>query len=552
MVPEIPPADSPNAAPAEPGRRPARGPAPPWTFGSGPDVAWTFQRALALVFLLAWISLGAQVRLLIGARGLLPLANFVEAARAAGVLGPTSFPSWLVFASGDATLVAGTVLGAALALLAFAGAAPRACLGAQTFLYLGYAVGCRSFLGFQWDNLLLEAGALAVFLPTSRAAPLAHLLFRALLFKLYFESGLAKWQSPIGDWRDGSAMAFYYETAPLPTALAWFAHNLPAGWHHFESWAALALELLGPFAFFGPRPARLAAGAALTLFQLANAATANYGFFCYLAVALHLFLLDDRDVRVLIALRERLGRWLGGLGAAVPWRWPKRPWRAVPRLLVLVRWQGRARVALAVGGAATWGMLSLGEGLFMFSGLDPTGAAARPVATLVEAAQPFRLVGTYHLFASVTRERIEPEVQVDDAATSPSTSTDSRWQPLAFLYKPGPVDRAPPLVAPHQPRVDFLLWFYGLSFRRRQPAYVAELLGRLCDDPASVARLFAAPPPAHVRAVRIVFWDYRFTSPAERRTTHAWWTRRELQTSPPVICRSSALPDDLPVVPPPP
>jgi hypothetical protein len=550
MVTEVPP-ERPHAGPGAAPPPPARRLALPWTFGSGPDVAWTFQRAVALVFLLAWISLGAQVRLLIGARGLLPLANFIEAARAAGVLGLTSFPSWLVLASGDGTLVAGTVLGAGLALLAFAGVAPRACLAAQTFLYLGYAVGCRSFLGFQWDNLLLEAGTLAIFLPTSRAAPLAHLLFRALLFKLYFESGLAKWQSPIGDWRDGSAMTFYYETAPLPTALAWFAHNLPAGWHHFESWAALALELLVPFAFFGPRPARLAAGAAFTLFQIANAATANYGFFCYLAVALHLFLLDDRDVRALIAGRERFGRWLRGLGAAaVARRWRTRPWPAAGRLLLLVPWQGRARVALAVAGAVIWGVLSLGEGLFMFTGLDPTGAAARPLAALLEAAQPFRLVGTYHLFASVTRERIEPEVQVDDGASSPATDASPRWQPLAFHYKPGPVDRAPPLVAPHQPRVDFLLWFYGLSFRRRQPAYVAELLGRLCDDPGSVSALFAAPPPAHLRAVRIVFWDYRFTSPAERRATHAWWTRHELQTSPPVICRSSALPDDLPVAPP--
>jgi len=286
-----------------------------------------------------------------------------------------------------------------------------------------------------------------------------------------------------------------------------------------------------------------------TFFQLVNALTANYGFFCYLAVALHLFLLDDRDVRAVIALRDRVGRGplrhLAAWRRTARWRWSL-PRRNVPRPPLLGGdWPRRGRRALAVGGAALWAALSLGEGLFMFTGLDPASAAARPVAALVEAAQPFRLVGTYHLFASVTRERIEPEVQID---TSTSAATD--WQALAFAYKPGPADRAPPLVAPHQPRVDFLLWFYGLAFRRRQPAYVAELLGRLCEDPASVSRLFTAPPPAHVRAVRIVFWDYRFTSPTERRTTHAWWSRREIQTSPPVICRSSALLDDLRVSPP--
>ena len=53
------------------------------------------------------------------------------------------------------------------------------------------------------------------------------------------------------------------------------------------------LELVLPFGIFGPRRLRLFTLAAFTLFQIANAATANYGFFCYLAVVLGVFLLDD-------------------------------------------------------------------------------------------------------------------------------------------------------------------------------------------------------------------------------------------------------------------
>ena len=68
---------------------------------------------------------------------------------------------------------------------------------------------------------------------------------------------MAKWQSPIGDWHDGSAMTYYYETAPLPTWLALYAHHLPAWWHHLESRLTLVLELVVPFAIFGPRRARL-------------------------------------------------------------------------------------------------------------------------------------------------------------------------------------------------------------------------------------------------------------------------------------------------------
>ena len=85
-------------------------------------------------------------------------------------------------------------------MAALVGLWPRVCFALSTALYLSYATVGRDFLSFQWDNLLLECGLLAAFLPAGRRAspaPLVHLLFRLVLFKLYFESGIAKWQSPI-------------------------------------------------------------------------------------------------------------------------------------------------------------------------------------------------------------------------------------------------------------------------------------------------------------------------------------------------------------------
>ena len=487
-----------------------------WRPHSGPVVASLFHRLLALVLLDAWLSLGVQVRLLIGARGLLPLRDFVEAARAEGVLSFHAFPCFLTIHPSDGLLLAGVVAGVLLALVALAGLLPRACAAVQVGLYLGYALACRSFLTFQWDNLLLEAALLGVFLPADRPAPLAHFLFRALLFKLYFESGLAKWQSPLGDWRDGSAMTYYFQTAPLPTRLAWYAHHLPAAWHHFESRATLVLELIVPFAIFGPRRARLVAAALFTAFQIANAATANYGFFCHLSACLHLFLLDDADL-------ARAARWMRARLPVI--RWPA----------ALVRWWGRPRVpglpprlrrGLGWVGVAAWCGVSLADAMFTFG---PPGAQPAALLPIVEIAEAYRLINTYHLFAAVTRERIEPELQVQAGG-------GGGWMPLVFAYKPGPVDRAPPFVAPHQPRVDFLLWFYGLSFARRQPGYVSGLLGRLCEDPSAVEALFVERLPADIRSVRIAFWDYRFTTAEERQATHAWWSRHLLETSAPIRC----------------
>jgi hypothetical protein len=417
-------------------------------------VARLFHRLLAAIFLIAWLSLAVQIKLLIGSRGLLPVESV-----------------------GDGLLVAGTWLGAALGLAGIVLPWPRLVLAVQVPLYLAYALACRDFLGFQWDNLLLEAGLLALFLPRDRPAPLARLALRLLLFKLYFESGLAKWQSHLHDWQDGSAMTYYYETAPLPTPLALAAHHLPVWWHHVESRAVLALELIVPFALFAPRRARLAAGALLGGFQLVNLATANYGFFVYLTLVLHVLLLDDR----------------AALAPAPRWR--------------------------TIGGAALlalWTLLSVHEGAIAFAGVNPVPELRRLYA-------PLRLVNTYHLFAHITRQRIEPELQL--------TTDGATFTAFDLHFKPGDPMRAPPFVAPHQPRVDFLLWFYGLA-PRRAPEYVAALVARLCHDPDAVAPLFTAPLPPAPAAVQIVFWEYH-VAPAG---SAAWWTRTERGRIGPIAC----------------
>ena len=279
--------------------------------GSGPRVARVFHTLLALCALNAWISLASQVHLLIGSHGLLPVASWVESLQTVDRPVWLGFPSFLLLDPSDAAITAGIVVGVVLSLLALLGVWPRLSLLLSAPLYLSYVVAGRDFLSFQWDNLLIECLVVAAFVPRDRPSPGSHWVARALLFKLYFESGIAKAQSALGDWLDGSAMSFYYETSPLPTWPAWWAHQLPDAWHSLETWGALGLEVVGSFLILGPRPARLAALVAFTGFQILNLGTANYGFFVYLALALHVFLLDDTDL-------ERIARRL--------------PWPRIPRM----------------------------------------------------------------------------------------------------------------------------------------------------------------------------------------------------------------------------
>ena len=445
------------------------------------NVALAYQKAFAAVLLVAWLSLMRQVPALIGERGLLPARTLFERLAEAEV----SFwqaPSLFWLDASDAVLQGGCWLGIVLALLALIGKAPRACFALSAPLYLSYAIACDDFTAFQWDNMLVEVALLSALLPTDKPAPLVRWALWLLIFKLYLESGIAKWQSHLGDWQDGSAMTFYYETAPLPGPLAWHAHHLPASWHHLESWGALVLELLVPFLVFCGRRGRVVACVAFTFFQIVNTLTANYGFFTYLSMALHILLLEDRE--------------LAQLSAHVTNRTS----------------QLATRAALCL-----WLVGSIAGGLLTFTRSEAVATTLGPIA---ELAGTWRFANVYHLFGHITRERIEPQIELLDER--------GRWIEHDLLYKPGDVMRAPGFVAPHQPRVDFRLWFYGLSFRRGTPEYVDNLLDRLCDDRQAVQPLFAAPLPKAVRAARIAFFDYHFTTPAQRASSGAWWIRQRL------------------------
>ena len=226
-----------------------------WLFGPitvsrpGPIVAGLFQRLLALVFVDAWVSLLRQLDVLVGAHGLTPWAKLAASVRESGVSW-WDFPSLLRPFDSDGAMWAVGGVGLAAAVAALVGVLPRVFVGITGALYMSFMFAGGGFFHFQWDNLITECAALALFLPADRPARWAVGLFRVLLFKLYWESGLAKYESAIRDWHDGSAMTLYYETAPLPAWPAWFMHHLPVGWHHLESWGALGLELVVPLLIF--------------------------------------------------------------------------------------------------------------------------------------------------------------------------------------------------------------------------------------------------------------------------------------------------------------
>ncbi len=439
-------------------------------------IEWLFLRALALIYLIAFVSFGVQVRGLIGSRGILPAGDFLEAvAQSVGAarawrLAPSVFWIW----HGDAALTWSCIAGAIIAVVLLLGFVQRACLVALFVLYLSLCSVGQDFLSFQWDMLLLEAGFLAIFLGSSS---LVVWLYRLLLFRLMFSSGVVKLLSGDPNWRGLRAMDFQYFTQPIPTPLAWYMQQLPAWFQTYSTVGVFFIELAVPFCVFLPRRIRHAGGCLLVLFQALILTTGNYAFFNWLTIALCLFLFDDFTFP-----RCSPARPLSPLRRAVT--------RAVACLVIVLG----ATQLIAVFGRSVPG----------------------PAAALLRFTSPLGIVNSYGLFAVMTTSR--PEIAIQ------GSNDGINWLDYEFKYKAGPLARRPPWVAPYQPRLDWQMWFAALGPYQSSP-WFANFVVRLLQGAPEVVRLLARnpfpnAPPKYIRAVVAA---YRFTTWTERRATGDWW-----------------------------
>ena len=168
--------------------------------------SWAFLRLLGLVYVMAFGSLWLQLDGLIGREGIVPVAPLLAAAQPRlGIERWWQFPTlcWLDASDGFLYLLCG--LGVGLGLLVMLGLLPVLNLLVLWALYLSFATVCQPWLGFQWDNLLLETGFLSIWLAPltlhdrlHRAvppSPLALWSLRWLLVRLLFASGVVKLSS---------------------------------------------------------------------------------------------------------------------------------------------------------------------------------------------------------------------------------------------------------------------------------------------------------------------------------------------------------------------
>ncbi|XP_062403181.1 lipase maturation factor 2a isoform X2 [Sardina pilchardus] len=415
---------------------------------------------------------------------------------------------------------------------------------------------------------------------------------RWLLFRLMFASGVVKLTSRCPTWWGLTALTYHYETQCIPTPLAWFAHQLPVWWQKLSVAATFLIEIPVPFLFFSPiRRHRLTAFYLQVLLQVLIVLSGNYNFFNLLTVALCLSLLDDEHINFLLrrpsasvdahklqksvlqkawswmcvcvevtvyimfiywtilhfnlqidwdkkevsskiaftyhqfmALLKDVMRpsiWIGVL--SLTWEIVKAMVKSACMRGVLLRFWSTLQWGVMAAAAASMFAISLVP--FTFLDYDANNALWPGVKRAFEVTDRYQLTNSYGLFRRMTGVGGRPEVVIEG-----SWDRDT-WTEIEFMYKPGNMSASPPFVTPHQPRLDWQMWFAALGPHHQSP-WFTSLVHRLLQGKKDVIRLiqtdesnypFKDRPPVFIRAHRYKYW---FTEPKEDGTYPSRWWRR--------------------------
>jgi hypothetical protein len=236
--------------------------------------------------------------------------------------------------------------------------------------------------------------------------------------------------------------------------------------------------------------------------MLLIAATGNYNFFNLLAFTLALLLVDDRA----------WPRWLQNRITGTAW-----PFLAAP-----TRWRSFLLVPFAFLAIAI-GLLQVKEAIL------PAKSPAASLASSLGINQ-FFLVNDYGLFRQMTETRLEIVIE--------GSGDGINWTAYEFRWKPGDPSRRPRMCQPHQPRLDWQMWFEALRLeevfrvtgsidpRNMSPWFQSFLMRLMKSEPSVVSLLANNPfPDGQPRFIRIKLYQYRFTTAEEAQATGDWWHR---------------------------
>lgn len=454
-----------------------------WDWSYAPE-AWlgraVLEHGVALLLLVTLISTINQFPGLLGKRGLMPVEPYLRQTRF------WDRPSVFGWRYTDHLFLVVCWVGVVLAAVTAAGVTSRLppwghmlVWTAMWVIYLSIVNVGQRWYGFLWEMLLCEVLFVCIFIGPLAQTPSVFVIGALiwLLFRVEMGAGLIKMRGG-KEWRDLTALDYHHETQPMPGPLSWYFHHLPKVLHRVETGANHVVQLAVPFLLLAPQPLRSYAALVMALTQAWLLLSGNFAWVNLLTICLCLSLVSDSAVG-LSSLR--------------------------PELTVAPTWVTIVVMAFAVLSVAL---------------------AWQPLRNLLSREQkmnarynPLLIGSSYGAFGSIGKQRRELVIEGSAGVGEP-------WLEYEFYGKPGDVHKRPPQVAPYHLRLGWQLWFAALSPYFRGP-WLDRLLVRLLEDEPALTRMcrvnpFADRPPAWIRVME---YDYRYSTRAERRETGAWWVR---------------------------
>ncbi len=467
---------------------------------------WLFVRGLALVYAIAFLSLSVQLLGLIGSQGISPVKEyFAFLKESQGAVIFLKLPSLFWILSADWFLMTVCVLGAAVSLAAFLGFFQVWAMGFCWLAYLSFSNATSDFLAFQWDQLLLEAGFLAIFLsawapkPTGfaendiRISSTIRRLYLWLIFRIFYFSGMMKIWTEDPAWKNLSALRHHLETQPLPSPAAWLLVNGPSWILKGASALVPSFEILLVFFLIGPRRIRMFAVGMLCVHQGFIMLTGSFGFLNLLVLLLGLLVLDDqcfvfKKIQSMISISKPSGvqfTWAKGIRVAV---------------LVLALIGTGEQIPRALGWNAVADALKSGR----------------------DFLKPIRSFNFYSLFSNVPGERLSLSIE--------GSNNRITWFPYPLKFKPDVASQKPlTWVAPFQPRLDWQLWIAAMGRYSDNP-WLLRLCDRILKQSPSVLSFFESNPFSEgaPRYVQVAIYSEHMTTWAEKKSGQGFWIRKRL------------------------
>ncbi len=471
---------------------------------------WILLRALGFFGLLAFYDWICSVDGLIGPFGIFPTekylgmtapgADFFVKLLAEPTLFWLSTEPWMLH-----LVVWGGLLSSAALLLNLA---PRAAITVVWLCVLSLmAPPTPVTSSTQLDLLLVELFFLAIFVAPGGLRPrlaadspplrLSIFLLRMTVLKVMLLNGLSKFTSGDIKWWNFTAMDHMYETAPFPTVLGYYAHQLPHAYHAFECLLMVMAEIVAPLLLlFGGRRAKISALAIWITFQLGIELTCNFGSLNLVAIIAAVVLVDD-DFLASLFVRLRLATPLTQASPAFLKRWTVR--------LVAV-------LSLTSSAAFTYQVL-----------ISPQSQPPVIIGALQHWLGGLRVGNRIAIYASLPEQRVHPIIEG-------SNDNGKTWHEYRFRHLIQELDLMAPYRAPILPRFDAMMYSLEVDFGGQGRMVWPLIAQKIMWARPEIVSLFRENPfpDRPPDTLRLGLYSYRFVDLSTHRKTGNFWNRKYL------------------------